>query len=522
MASRSRLVNLDAMIRRADFALAEGDVSSSFDSLATVSLRDLAPGSLLPASLRKPDFQRETNHWTPEQVVSLLQCFVNGDLIPSVILWRSPTYLYVIDGGHRLSVLRAWIEDDYGDGPISLQFFGSAISDEQRKAAKLTRALVAERVGTWQHFMRMESHNLSETDLRRINAIVARGLPVQWVQGNAEKAEASFFKINTNGTPLDEIEELLLANRNKPIPIAARAVIRAGMGHKYWSRFPAPASASIEKLAQDVHLALFEPELNAPVKTLDLPLGGSKGVRTAMQVLIEFILLANRNQQGAPKSVSDQADDADGAATVTVLNRALGLVNRMTGNDKGSLGLHPAIYFYGPTGRHMGPLFMGTATLIASKLANNDPTFFQKFTRVRAQLEALLIAHKDLIATILQKSISRHRVSEYASLLDRIILELDSGRTVSEADMVSYARLNGKIIVGDKITGGRAFSDDTKSAAFIRSALQSAIKCPVCTAYLDPNKSVSYDHALPARDGGVGTLENCQLTHPYCNQSVKH
>ena len=236
MAVRSRLVNLDAMIRRADFALADGDLSS-FDAFATVSLRDLAPGSLLPASLRKPDFQRETNHWTPEQVVSLLQCFVNGDLIPSVILWRSPTYLYVIDGGHRLSVLRAWIEDDYGDGPLSLQFFGAAISDEQRKAAKLTRDLIAEKIGTWQHFSRMQSQDLTPTELRKINAIVTRGLQVQWVQGNAEKAEASFFKINTNGTPLDEIEELLLANRNKPIPIAARAVIRAGMGHKFGPGF---------------------------------------------------------------------------------------------------------------------------------------------------------------------------------------------------------------------------------------------------------------------------------------------
>src|SRR4051794_11511525 len=49
--------------------------------------------------LRKPGFQRETNHWTPVQVVSLIQCFVEGDLIPSVILWSSPTSVFVIDGG---------------------------------------------------------------------------------------------------------------------------------------------------------------------------------------------------------------------------------------------------------------------------------------------------------------------------------------------------------------------------------------------------------------------------------------
>src|SRR5688572_10667393 len=112
-----KLVNLDAMIARADFAL-QGDEPASVDTIDKIGLRDLTTGSLLLPILRKPDFQRETNHWSPEQVASLIESFVNGDLIPSVILWKSPLHLFVIDGGHRLSVLRAWIEDDYGDGPI--------------------------------------------------------------------------------------------------------------------------------------------------------------------------------------------------------------------------------------------------------------------------------------------------------------------------------------------------------------------------------------------------------------------
>src|SRR5690606_27208492 len=118
MPSRGNLVNLDAMIKRADFASEESD-EPLFENVSTISVRDFTKGGLIGPSLRKPDFQRETNHWSPQQVISLLECFTNGDLIPSVILWQSPTYLFVIDGGHRLSVLRAWIEDDYGDGPMS-------------------------------------------------------------------------------------------------------------------------------------------------------------------------------------------------------------------------------------------------------------------------------------------------------------------------------------------------------------------------------------------------------------------
>src|SRR6266850_3872596 len=111
MAAKTRLVNLDAMIPRADFALQDDNNPTSFEKFPSISIRDFTSGSLIRPSLRKPDFQRETNHWVPDQVVSLLECFINGDLIPSVIVWKSPTFFFVIDGGHRLSAIRAWVED---------------------------------------------------------------------------------------------------------------------------------------------------------------------------------------------------------------------------------------------------------------------------------------------------------------------------------------------------------------------------------------------------------------------------
>ena len=321
MAANARSVNLDAMIPRADFAL-QDDGGLSFEKFTTIGVKDLKDDGLMPI-LRKPDFQRETCHWRPEQVVSLLECFVNGDLIPSVIMWKSPTFLFVIDGGHRLSVLRAWQQDDYGDGPVSRLFFGDSIKKEQKKAADRTRELVAERLGTWQHFqVRIINPNQDQRGRQKTTALT-RGLPVQWVEGNAEKAEASFFKINTQGTPLDDLEELLLSNRRKPIPVGARAIIRAGMGHKYWSKFAEPAGREIEDLAKKIHLVLFQPEFDTPIKTLELPLGGSSGVRAALLVLIEFMLAAVRNQAGEPKTLKDQGDDNDGEATKAVLSSTL-------------------------------------------------------------------------------------------------------------------------------------------------------------------------------------------------------
>jgi hypothetical protein len=521
LALKSNLVNLDALIKRADFAIADND-SALFENVPTISLRDFTQGGMIGPNLRKPDFQRETNHWTPEQVVSLLECFVNGDLIPSVILWQSPTYLFVIDGGHRLSALRAWVEDDYGDGPVSQPFFGYEISDAQKRVARRTRDLVAKSVGTWQHYQaRNFDADLEPADRKRLNTVVSRGLPIQWVKGDADKAESSFFKINMKGTPLDEIEELLLRCRRKPVPIAARAVIRSGKGHRYWSGFSNDIALSIEKAAMNLHSTLFDPELQHPIKTLDLPLGGPKGIRAALQALIEFILISIRNQQGAPKSISDMSDDIDGSLTINALERAVKLAKRITGNDGGSLGLHPAVYFYGPTGRHSGPLFMGTVLLIGEKLANNDSGFFSRFSSVRAQLEVILIDQKELIATILQKQSSARRAGLYAKVLDLVISALLSGADVSDEELVKFAGMDGKVFVGSSTGAPKNFSDDTKSQVFIRVALASAMKCPLCDGYLDSEKSLSYDHIVRAREGGNGSTENLQLTHPYCNQSMK-
>jgi hypothetical protein len=522
MANRKELVNLDAMVLRADFAT-QPDADQTYDMVQSISLRDFTPGALAGPNLRKPDFQRETNHWTPAQVFSLLDCFVNGDLIPSVILWKSPTNIFVIDGCHRLSVLRAWVEDDYGDGPVSLMFFDRNIPVTQRKIADKTRKLINDKIGSFKHVQaKLAQPDLEIEEKKRLNAVILRALSIQWVNGNADKAEAAFFKINTEGTPLDDIEELLLKTRHKPISIASRAIIRAGTGHKYWSSFSPDRSTDIVSNARTLHQLLFEPDISTPVKTLDLPLGGAKGVRVALKTLLDFVLIACRNQQGSPKVVSDQLDDSDGSGTIDTLKKVRELASRITGNDNGSLGLHPAVYFYGPSGQHQAPMFMGTALLIKKKLLNNDPTFFQKFTARRETVEKVLVDHKSSIAAILQGFGSKHRVEKYATFLDDLIERAGSTIEITSDEIVTLSGLTGKVFVGSTSSGSTTFSDEVKSETFIKKSLESAVKCSICKGYLDPTKSVSYDHKTRRREGGCGDLYNCELTHPYCNQSIKN
>ena len=431
--------------------------------------------------------------------------------------------MFVIDGGHRLSALRAWILDDYGDGPTSQNFFGYGIADEQIRNAKRTRNIIDQKIGKWVHLVaKADNPNTLFSEKRKITAATTRGLQIQWVSGDAEKAEASFFKINTKGTPLDPVEELLLKNRHKPIAIASRAIIRAGRGHKYWSAFAPETANKIEQLASSIHSLLFDPELKSPIKTLDLPLGGSKGVRAAVQALIDIALIANRNQQGAPKKITETEDDFTGTATIGCLNKILSLVQRITGTSPGSLGLHPAVYFYGPTGRHSGAMFMGTIDLIGGKLSNNDQGFFPTLTSIRPKLEAVLIEKKDLIATVLQRHLSPRRVSAYSHLLDEIIKRLLSGVELVDQDIVTISGLDGKLIVGGVGPTSKEFSDDTKSKVFLASALLNALTCPICHGLLDAAKSATYDHVRDKELGGIGDSENCQIVHPYCNSAIKN
>ncbi len=134
-------VNLDALIQREDFEVE--DNSNPGKKKETISIEDINPDSFFFSTIRKPDFQRETNEWDKSKVCEFIKSFVEGDLIPAIILWRSKGgYLFVIDGSHRLSSLSAWVNNDYGDGKISNLFYDGVIPDEQLKISEETRKII--------------------------------------------------------------------------------------------------------------------------------------------------------------------------------------------------------------------------------------------------------------------------------------------------------------------------------------------------------------------------------------------
>jgi hypothetical protein len=163
----------------------------------------------------------------------------------------------------------------------------------------------------------------------------------------------------------------------------------------------------VRELAAQLHKILFDPQVRAPIKTLDLPLSGSASPVDALGVLVDFLAITNSRSPDKIDSPSSYADDETGDKTVEVLRGGLRIANRITGNSAASLGLHPAVYFSNDRGKHNRFLFLGIAALITQKVRNNDADWFRKFTAARQEIEDFLIENKSLIGIVLQNLAKR-------------------------------------------------------------------------------------------------------------------
>lgn len=516
----SNPVNLDALIPREDFEVVTD--ASQPNQVDRISISDLEKGKFFYVALRKPDFQRETADWNAKKICEFIQSFLEGDLIPAVILWSSGnSNVFVVDGSHRLSALIAWVNDDYGDKTISRSFFEERIPEEQIEAAEKTRKLVRKTVGTY------EEHKLAVTSpekvkpevLVRAKRLATLALQLQWVKGDASKAEASFFKINQQAAPIDPTEFKLLKSRRNPNAMAARAIIRSGTGHKYWSKFGAAMQAEIEKTAKAINGSLFIPRLTTPIKTLDLPVAGRGYSSQSLPLIFELVNLANNVVTQKDKVVSP---DPDGQATIKFLKSTQEVVDRICGTNPSSLGLHPAVYFYSATGRYQPTAFLAVVEMVKDLEKNGA---FSGFIQQRARFETFLLRHKNFVNQVTVKFGSGVKgFVRLNSLYKRILDLLLAGKTEAEihddlegSDDFSFLQPAEK----EESTTRKEFDQETKSAAFLRDALAGALKCKICSGLIHV-KSISIDHIERKQDGGLGNVANAQLAHPYCNTTVKN
>lgn len=508
-------VNLDALIRREDFeAVSDADDTQVKDSSP---ITDFTSDAFFYGALRKPDFQRETAEWDPARVVGLIRSFVDGELIPGVIVWKNKGLVFVIDGSHRLSALIAWVQDDYGDGIASQEFFNHDIPDDQRKIADRTRKLVEKEFGSY------DSHRKAIADpaaygpeiVSRARRFGSISLPLQWVNGDAVKAEASFVRINQRAAMITPQELELIESRRKPNAIAARAIIRKGTGHQYWSKFPAETQQSLKDMATELHGMMFEPALQYPIKSLDMPACGPVYSSTALRQVYDFINLCT----SAP---SPKDDTSGGAVTVDYLKLCRRAMWLLLSNHKSSIGLHPAVYFYSWTGKQQPILFLVVAEMLIEYDRTNQ---IPQFIASRKAFEDFLINNRSLVAQVVRKFGTKasgigHLRTFYELTLSMIGGGLaGAGLVEAITSNAAYSYLQPAESPYDG-TAPTRYSTQVKAGLVMRELLPTAIRCNICGGFV-PSQAMSIDHKERKEDGGPSTVENAQVSHPYCNTGYK-
>ncbi|MBJ8476498.1 GmrSD restriction endonuclease domain-containing protein [Acinetobacter bereziniae] len=515
----SQKLFLDALIGRDDFEIQDQNLMSQGPHKSTLGYSDFEIPGFFFSSLRKPDFQRETNEWDAEKLKDLVASFLDGDLIPAIILWKyADSFTFVIDGAHRLSALAAWVNDDYGDGRISRKFFDNAIPEEQIKVAQKARDLINKEIGSFSSFKEAlyDQASAPKHIQSKLKNFGTRAIQLQWVDGDSKKAEDSFFKINQKSTPISDTEINILKTRRKPIGLCARAILRGGQGYGYWDKFKDQAQ-EIKDQAQEINELIFNPPLMTPIKTLDLPLGGKNHASNSLSMILDLLTTLK---------VNNVDDDTDGSLTLNALKNIKKTLCRVNSNHPSSLGLHPAIYIYSSVGNFRVSSF-NSIIAFTEYLANKNK--LNIFIEHRENFEKIIYSSEHIIQQIVRKARQANKAIQ--PLLDFYIHVLDSlekNLTVKEIVEKIPESPDFSYIIQDTIFDlnpdfeiGKSFSKNVKSEIFLRDALQGAPKCKICNGLLH-QKSISIDHIKRKEDGGNGSIDNAQLTHPYCNTTYKN
>ena len=213
--------------------------------------------------------------------------------------------------------------------------------------------------------------------------------------------------------------------------------------------------------------------------------------------------------------------DVDGSATVTFLTNFRRISSRIAGNSPGSLGLHPAVYFYSATGAHQPTAFLAVISVVEEMEKRRE---INPFIAHRYAFEELLLKYKYFINEIVRRYRSGSRGLTALRKLRRYLFDgvKDSKPEVEIVPvLIEDERLKCLKPFVDADKGVKVkLPSERKSAVLLKQAIDTALRCEICHARIHRN-SMTIDHRQRIEDGGRGNEENVQLTHPYCNSGYK-
>lgn len=559
-------VDLDHLIRRESFRFVQpveqtGDPQDRQPlELRLNDLRDAFRTRLF----RKPDFQRATAAWTPEQCLSLLESITDNQVVPSLIMWASPnnTLLYILDGAHRISVVMAWLLDDWGDRRNSEDYGSDEEERSIKRVAATVRDLVNTRIGTINEYqeageeiVRLTNEGkaprpeMGEKRFERgsfYNRLLTGGVAfnILWVTGNYDRAERSFASINRSGTKLSEWEFKLIENRDSSFVRAVMALANNASAEHYWlGDIPDGSDKShlqqqAQDIVRDIHSlndTLFTPAFKRPPRELRQPIFVISKREQRPPYIAELLVVIDggRGREGEVEAAIAR-DKASSPAVIVangarLISRAREAFEHITGPSPKSLGLIPALFFYSDTGIHVRSLLYGLLHWLTSGIDEEILIRKRIFSGYRRSFEQILMQDKaEFIGNISRGTGSGPEVTVptaryYQGLLE--LLKLYQGDSTASGFIAAYETLlKGASSSRTRSTAvstgrSRAFTSPQRSRLVLQEALRSAPQCGICGGLIDPLSDVQHDHILEYAKGGPTIPANQRLAHPFCNNN---
>lgn len=504
--------------------------------------------------IRKPDFQRETNAWSPEECLELIDSVFHKRIIPSIILWRNEEtgLIYVLDGAHRLSVIRAWMTNDWGDKRIS--YYERRDTSQIKKIANETRNLINREIGSFDNFK--HAHDILKEYTNKGKApklempkneflqatfysdVVTGNLSLlgQWEQGDYNSAEQSFLRINKQGQPLNPWETTLIEYRKSSYARVLNSVANAGKDGHFWpivnvDKENKELISTFSAISREIFEKLFEPPFKIPINSLSVPMMVAPAYFQKHQYLFEIIPLVVHNELAftAKDQISrlnkDQNSDANdvvrnGSKLLDSLNSKLEHLESFQNSSK-SLALVPLFYWYNARGQYVRGLLYGFIGWILSGTEQDIKNKKLLFSAVRGRFEEVLFYYKHEFASLARNTgAGLKSVRKLTKIFHQLVnyLVLNQQATQEEVEDKLYEILGLRKSRPKFSSSKRIFSSRDKTQINIREYFDQSIRCHICGGIVNISKNdVQYDHVNDYQYTKTTDPDDGKPTHPFCN-----
>jgi len=557
-----RNVNLDhhipsaSLLSTIDYQKVPKSEEAQLHKKDNMEYRDFLPdvsGLSIWDRLRKPEFQRATSDWDDNKILSLLETMRDNQVIPGVILWLNTqtSHIFVLDGAHRLSVIRAWITEDWGDTNQAKQY--GYVEESELQAAKRIRSLVNNVLGSHadcqsagKKFRQLVDNNKKPSDYMdpaeeargrfMYNLNTALRIPIQWVTGDYETAEQSFININTGGTPLSDQEVNFLQNRRSPVARAISGIVANGTKPTLWIKHKDECNQISAEL---YNLLLESSDASSPERVADYPLCLVKKQKNFdrymfVQNILSVAEYGETGEDNLRALIAEYANEIDedivSDKTLSHLRNAKSLIAHIHGNQSQSLGFYPAFYFYTNKGQYKDFLFLlflswvsrGTAEDIISRKIHFTQTrdmfeevwmigkewIFKTFGRKGAGPARLSKSHTDILQSLIDQTSKAKENTETAyDVLDKFLKGQDA--KIHSEFAKEFKREKGK-------PRGKFLPSVKLQSEFLTLFNKATERCAICGGRVQFG-SHQVDHITKRASGGSSSVTNASFIHPFCN-----